>query len=107
MSKSIKKILAVFSGLTLRGLNVAVVTFFVLWQIADSSAIDRMETSADIDPAQMLPDANLMWMAAHASFIMLMIADVLAILFVVMLVKSRKSSDSTLGVPSRESVLKR
>ena len=32
------------------GLNVAVVSFYVLWFIADSDAINRMETATSVDP---------------------------------------------------------
>jgi hypothetical protein len=107
MSKGYKKVLGVLSGLTLLGLNIAVVAFFTLWQIADSAAINRMETATGVDPAQMLPNANLMWIAAHASFLMVLVADVLAIVLAVILGKSRHHSRSTVGVPSREPVLKR
>lgn len=107
MSRGFKKVLGVLGGLTLLGLNIAVLAFFALWQIADSATINRIETATGADPAQMLPNANLMWIAAHASFLMVLVADVLAIMFAVMLGKSRHRSGSTAGVPSRESVLKR
>ncbi len=107
MSKGFTKVLGVLSGLTLLGLNIAVVAFFTLWQIADSTAINRMETATGVDPSQMLPNANLMWISARTSFLMVLVADVLAIVFAVMLGKSGHRSRSVDGVPSRESVLKR
>lgn len=84
MSRGFKKVLGVVSGFTLLGLNIAFVAFFTLWQIADSAAINRMEMATGVDPAQMLPNANLMWIAAHASVLLLLVADVLAIVFAVM-----------------------
>ena len=107
MSESIKKALGILSGLTLLGLNIAVALFFALWQIADGAAINRMETASGVDPVQMLPHANLMWTAAHASLLMVLVADVLAVVFVVIWVKSRHRSRPALGEPLLESTLRR
>lgn len=61
------------------GLNIAVLAFFVLWKIADSTAIGRMESEPSVDPGQMLPNSELMWLAAHGSVLMLVVVDVLIV----------------------------
>ncbi|MFB9164252.1 MULTISPECIES: hypothetical protein [Arthrobacter] len=106
MSKGTKKALGILSGLTLLGLNIAVSLFFALWQIADGAAINRMETTNGFDPSQMLPNADLMWMASHASLLMVLVADVLAAVFVVILVKSRQRSRQALVEPLCEPSLR-
>ena len=58
MSKGIKKVLGALTGLTLLGLNIAVVLFFTRWQTADSAAINRMETATDVDPVPMTLKAS-------------------------------------------------
>lgn len=80
------KTLGVLGGLALVGLNVAVVTFYVLWQLADTAAINQMEDASGMDVSQMLPNANLLWLAANASLILLLLLDVVVIVFVAMLV---------------------
>ena len=57
------------------GLNVAVVSFYVLWFIADSDAINRMETATSVDPTVLLPNATLLWLAANASLVALLALD--------------------------------
>ncbi|PQZ98513.1 hypothetical protein CQ019_16900 [Arthrobacter sp. MYb229] len=104
MPRDFNKLLGVLGGLTLLGLNVAVVAFFFLWQIADSAAVNRMEAAAGVDPAQMLPDANPLWIAAHASLLMVLAADVLAVVFAVMLVKTLHRTRSGVVAASGQSV---
>lgn len=62
----------------LLGLNAAFVTLFVLWRLADAAAVNRAE-SAGFDPSMLLPNGNLMWLAAHASLFCLIAVDVCAI----------------------------
>lgn len=103
MSKRIKKALEILRGLTLLGVNISGVLFFALSQIEDGVAINRMETASDVDPVQVLPPANLMWTAAHVSLFMVLVADVLAAVFIVNLVKSRYRSCPKVGEPLLES----
>ena len=57
-------------------LNVALVSFFVLWSIADATSVNSAEGPAGFDPSKLLPNANLMWIAAHSSLLMLIAVDV-------------------------------
>lgn len=56
-------------------LNVAVVAFYVLWSIADTSAINAMEDSVGYDESYMLPNAYLMGAFAHSSMALLLGLD--------------------------------
>lgn len=78
MTKPRAEVLSKISGAALVSLNVAVIGFYVLWQIADSAAVARAE-DAGFDGAQLLPNGNLLWMAAHASLFTMLVVDVLAI----------------------------
>lgn len=62
----------------LLGLNAAFVTLFVLWRLADAAAVSRAE-SAGFDPSMLLPNGNLLWLAAHASLFCLIAVDACAI----------------------------
>lgn len=73
-------VLSKTSGAALVALNVAVTGFYVLWHIADSAAVARAE-DAGFDGAQLLPNWELLWMAAHASLLMMLVVDVLAIMW--------------------------
>ena len=64
---------------TIAVLNVAVISFFVLWSIADTAAVNRAEEHG-FDPNQLLPHATPFWFAAHASLLSLLALDVLALL---------------------------
>lgn len=79
---STTKTLGVLGGLALVGLNVAVVAFYVLWQMADTAAINQMEAAPGMDGSQMLPNANALWLAANASFILLLVLDIVVIVLV-------------------------
>lgn len=83
MSQDPKKILGLAGAVAMVGLNITVVAFFVLWLFADSAAIGRMESESSIDPGQMLPNSELMWLAAHGSVLMVVVLDVLAVAWVV------------------------
>ncbi|MBF6670696.1 MULTISPECIES: cell surface protein [Glutamicibacter] len=78
MSRNAVKAFRILYALALTGLNAAVIAFYTLWQIADTAAINRMETGSGMDVVQMLPNSNLMWAAAHGSLIMLIIVDIMA-----------------------------
>lgn len=91
MSQNPMRTLSIAGAVAMVGLNVTVVAFFVLWLIADSAAIRRMETESNMDPGQMLPNSELMWLAAHGSLLMVVVLDVLAVALLVM----------TNGVPPR------
>ena len=69
--------LAFFS--VLAALNVSVISFFVLWSMADTAAINRAEEHG-FDPSQLLPYDIPFWFAAHASLLSLLALDVLAFL---------------------------
>lgn len=64
-------------------LNIAVLAFFILWQIADTAAIGRMESESSVDPGQMLQNSKMLWLAAHGSVLMLVVVDVLIVVRVV------------------------
>ncbi|WP_143181042.1 hypothetical protein [Glutamicibacter sp. 0426] len=79
MSQNPMKTLSIAGAVAMVGLNVTVVAFFVLWLIADGVAISRMESESSMDPSQMLPNSELMWLAAHGSLLMVIVLDVLAV----------------------------
>lgn len=89
MSQAFEKTVGVIGGLALVGLNIAVVSFYVLWQIADT-AINHMESASGWDASRMLPNANLLWLAANASVFMVSVVDALAIFIVAILVKANR-----------------
>lgn len=89
MSKNLKRVLGFLCAFALTGLNASVIAFYALWQIADTAAINGMETGSGMDVAQMLPNSNLMWAAAHGSLLMLIIVDVLALLLFTAVFSSR------------------
>lgn len=59
-------------------LNKSVVCFYVLWEVADTIAVNRAEEHG-FDPQQLLPHNILFWLAAQASLLSLLALDVLAI----------------------------
>ena len=83
MSQNSVKTLGIAGAVALVGLNITVLDFFVLWLISDNAAIGRMESESSIDPGQMLPNSELMWLAAHGSVLMVVVLDALAIAWLV------------------------
>ncbi|PRB69451.1 cell surface protein [Arthrobacter sp. MYb213] len=77
-----RRTFAVLGSISLVALNVGVFAFYNLWQIADTAAINLMETASGVNPAALLPHSNLMWVAAHGSILAVVALDVLAIAFV-------------------------
>ena len=63
----------------LAALNASVISFFVLWSMADTAAVNRAEEHG-FDPSQLLPHDIPFWFAAHASLLSLLALDVLAFL---------------------------
>ena len=63
----------------LAALNASVVSFFVLWSMADTAAVNRAEEHG-FDPGRLLPHATPFWFAAHASLLSLLALDVLSFL---------------------------
>ena len=59
-------------------LNVSVICFYGLWQVADTIAVNRAEEHG-FDPQQLLPHSTLFWFAAHASLLSLLALDALVI----------------------------
>ena len=94
MSQNPMKTLGITGAAAMVGLNITVLAFFVLWLIADSAAIGRMESESSIDPGQMLPNSELMWLAAHGSVLMVVVLDVLAVAWLV----------RTSGIPQRDAI---
>ncbi|UYQ77080.1 hypothetical protein OF385_13805 [Glutamicibacter sp. JL.03c] len=92
MSKNAVRAFRILFAFALIGLNVAVILFFTLWQIADTAAINRMEAGSGMDVAQMLPNSNLMWVAAHGSLVMLIIVDILAVFQLITVFSSRRKA---------------
>lgn len=83
MSQNSVKTLGIAGAVAMVGLNITVLAFFVLWLIADSAAIGRMESESNMDPGQMLPNSELIWLAAHGSVLMVVVLDVLAVAWLV------------------------
>ena len=83
MSQNPMKTLGITGAVAMVGLNITVLAFFVLWLIADSAAVGRMESESIIDPGQMLPNSELLWLAAHGSVLMVVVLDVLAVAWLV------------------------
>lgn len=79
MSQIPMKAFGIVGVVTMLGLNISVLAFFVLWKIADSTAIGHMESESSVDPGQMLPNSEMMWLAAHGSVLMLVVLDVLIV----------------------------
>lgn len=90
MTSHSKRALVIAGGLLLLALNVAVVAFFVLWQIADTAALNRMEANSGFASAELLPNANLMWIAAHASLVLLLALDAVGVVFAVLAARKPK-----------------
>ena len=63
----------------LAALNASVISFFVLWSMADTAAVNRAEEHG-FDPSQLLPHDTPFWFAAHASLLSLLALDLLAFL---------------------------
>lgn len=59
-------------------LNISVVCFYVLWEVADTITGIRAEEHG-FDPQQLLPHFVPFWFAAQASLLSLLALDVLAI----------------------------
>ena len=74
------RLTAIAGACALAGLNVAFAVFFITWWLADSAAINSAESAGGYDATAMLPNANLMWVAAMASLFFLIAVDVLAVL---------------------------
>ena len=70
----------VVGAFALAGLNAAFAVFFITWWLADSAAINSTESAVGYDATVMLPHANLMWVAAMASLILLIAVDIFAVL---------------------------
>lgn len=60
-------------------LNVSVISFFVLWSMADTAAVNRAEEHG-FDPSRLLPHDLPFWFAAHASLLSILALDVLSFL---------------------------
>ncbi|MBC9944793.1 hypothetical protein ICL81_09760 [Leucobacter sp. cx-328] len=76
MTKEAGSALRTTTLVLLVALNVVLVSFFVLWWIADATSVNSAEGPAGFDPSKLLPNANLMWIAAHSSLLMLIAVDV-------------------------------
>lgn len=70
--------LRVMAVVALVALNVSVICFYRLWQVADTIAVNRAEEHG-FDPQQLLPHSTLFWFAAHASLLSLLALDALVI----------------------------
>lgn len=90
MGTSSNKAFAVLSVIVLVALNTGFFACYSLWQIADNAALNRMETSARVDPSLLLPHSNLMWLVAHGTLISIIALDVLAIVFAAKAIPSRR-----------------
>lgn len=98
MSQDPMKTLGITGVVAMVGLNITVLAFFVLWLVADSAAVGRMESESSIDPGQMLPNSELMWLAAHGSVLTVVVLDVLAAAWLV------KSSDVPQHAVNKEQI---
>ena len=59
-------------------LNMSVICFYGLWQVADTIAVNRAEEHG-FDPQQLLPHGTLFWFAARASLLSLLALDALVV----------------------------
>lgn len=92
MPYSAIRTIGVLSTLVLLGLNIAMGAFYALWRVADDAAINRMESSSGMDPTQLLPNGNLMWLAAHSALLMLVVLDILAVILAAIFVSFRRNN---------------
>ena len=60
--------------------NVAFFAFFVLYSRADEWAVDRTESHGGFDPSMLLPNDVLLWLVAHATTLLLVLVDIVAVL---------------------------
>lgn len=86
--------------IALVALNVSFIAFFRFWQIADTASINNMEETVGFDPSFMLPNANLMWIAAHASLLLLVVIDVCAVALWVGRMQQARVAPSRLEQPT-------
>lgn len=70
-------------GIALLLLHLAFGLFYALWSIADGEAVNRMESAGGYDVAYLLPNAYLMWIAAQASLVLVLVIDALYVLLLV------------------------
>ena len=59
-------------------LNMSVICFYGLWQVADTIAVNRAEEHG-FDPQQLLPHFVLFWLAAQATLLSLLALDALVV----------------------------
>lgn len=76
-------------GIALAGLNIAVFVFYALLQIGTLRRSTAWSPQG-LDSSQMLPNADLFWLAANASLLMLLCLDVLVGIFDVMMVNANR-----------------
>ena len=59
--------------------NVTLVSFFVMYTIADDQAADRSQATGAFDPSRSLPYDVALWSTAHASIALLVMPDVVGV----------------------------
>lgn len=72
-------------AVVLGALNVAVVTFYLLWSATDSWAVDRAEAGGGFDSSMLLPHGDLVWVVATLTLLLLALFDAGCIAFAVII----------------------
>lgn len=96
MNTRLSRVWPIVGTIALVALNAAFIAFFRFWQVADTTSINNMEDTVGFDPSFMLPNAELMWIAAHACLLLLIFIDICA---VAMWVGRTKQTQVTALVP--------
>jgi hypothetical protein len=68
------------AGAFLAALNLAVITFYLLYRVADMWADNRSEDHGVFDPSYLLPNDVTLWLIASATVVLLFGVDIVAVL---------------------------
>jgi len=60
-------------------LDISALGFYALWFIADNAAVNRAEEHG-IDPQQLLPNDNWLWLFANATLVCLIVLNVILVI---------------------------
>lgn len=89
-------------GVALVAVNMAVVALYGMWTAADQWAVARAEAGGGFDPSALLPHAHLGWIVAQAAIALLLIADLLAAVAVVTLLRRTGATAGTHSLAEAE-----
>lgn len=80
-------------------LNIAVFSFYALWQNADAWAVNRSEANGALDTQQLLPHGDLMWVASNVSVALLLALDIFSAAAIVVLARRSRAAVKLREVP--------